>query len=100
MVSGRYLLVITNRRDDPTRRISTMTRTIAAVALAASALVGMTGLSQAQGLRAPQVRFITSPSAPIYGDADGANAKNPALPAYARGRGQETGGPARELIGR
>ena len=53
MVSGRYLLVITNRRDDPTRRISTMTRTIAAVALAASALVGMTGLSQAQGLRAP-----------------------------------------------
>lgn len=77
-----------------------MTRTIAAVALAASALVGMTVLSQAQGLRAPQAHSITSPSALIYGDADGANAKNPALPAYARGRGQETGGPARELIGR
>lgn len=32
-------------------------------------------------------------------DDDGANAKNPALPWYARGRGQETGGPARMLIG-
>lgn len=31
-------------------------------------------------------------------DADSANANNPALPPYARGRGQETGGPARELI--
>lgn len=26
------------------------------------------------------------------------NAKNPALPSYAQARGQETGGPARELI--
>ncbi|GEO99267.1 hypothetical protein [Methylobacterium haplocladii] len=77
-----------------------MTRTIAALALAASALVGMTGLSQAQGLRAPQARSISSPFALVYGDTDGANAKNPALPAYARGRGQETGGPARQLIGR
>ncbi|GJE54863.1 hypothetical protein [Methylobacterium thuringiense] len=77
-----------------------MTRTIAALALAAFALVGMTGLSQAQGLRAPQARSISSPSALVYGDTDGANAKNPALPAYARGRGQETGGPARQLIGR
>lgn len=77
-----------------------MTRTIAALALAASALVGMTGLSQAQGLRAPQAHSISSPSALVYGDTDGANAKNPALPAYARGRGQETGGPARQLIGR
>ncbi|OHV17711.1 hypothetical protein BK022_03945 [Methylorubrum extorquens] len=31
-------------------------------------------------------------------DTDSANANNPALPPYARGRGQETGGPARELI--
>lgn len=31
-------------------------------------------------------------------DADSANANNPALPPYARGRGQETGGPARDLI--
>ncbi|PXW51425.1 hypothetical protein [Methylobacterium sp. B4] len=31
-------------------------------------------------------------------DPDSANANNPALPPYARGRGQETGGPARELI--
>ncbi len=77
-----------------------MTRTIAAVVLAASTLVGMTGLSQAQGLRAPQTRSFTNPSALVYGDTDGANAKNPALPAYARGRSQETGGPARELIGR
>lgn len=31
-------------------------------------------------------------------DTDSANADNPALPPYARGRGQETGGPARALI--
>ncbi|WP_041357388.1 hypothetical protein [Methylorubrum extorquens] len=31
-------------------------------------------------------------------DTDFANANNPALPPYARGRGQETGGTARELI--
>ncbi|CAO4156012.1 MULTISPECIES: hypothetical protein [Methylorubrum] len=31
-------------------------------------------------------------------DTDSANANNPALPTYARGRGQETGGPARDLI--
>ncbi|POR40042.1 hypothetical protein CRT23_26045 [Methylobacterium sp. V23] len=31
-------------------------------------------------------------------DDDGANARNPALPAYERGMGQETGGPARMLI--
>nr|WP_283535723.1 hypothetical protein [Methylorubrum extorquens] len=31
-------------------------------------------------------------------DTDSANANNPALPPYARGRGQEAGGPARELI--
>ena len=36
---------------------------------------------------------------PLYaGDEDGGNARDPALPAYERGRGQETGGPARELI--
>lgn len=78
------------------------------VVLGLPLLVPLLGLSPMQygvlaGLTVyavPQVRFITSPSAPIYGDADGANAKNPALPAYARGRGQETGGPARELIGR
>lgn len=32
-------------------------------------------------------------------DDDSANAKNPALPWYSRGRGSETGGPARMLIG-
>ncbi|MCE4225923.1 hypothetical protein HCU64_19400 [Methylobacterium sp. C25] len=32
-------------------------------------------------------------------DDDSANAKNPALPWYERGRGSETGGPARMLIG-
>lgn len=32
-------------------------------------------------------------------DDDNANAKNPALPWYARGRGQETGGPDRMEIG-
>ena len=31
-------------------------------------------------------------------DTDSSNAKNPALPGYAQTRGQETGGPARELI--
>lgn len=31
-------------------------------------------------------------------DTDSGNAKNPALPSYAQARGQETGGPARELI--
>jgi hypothetical protein len=32
------------------------------------------------------------------GDEDDDNAKNPALPSSERGRGQETGGPARNLI--
>lgn len=32
-------------------------------------------------------------------DDDSANAKNPALPWYSRGRGQETGGPDRMAIG-
>jgi hypothetical protein len=32
------------------------------------------------------------------GDTDGDNAKNPALPGYERGRGQETGGYARNRI--
>ncbi|MCI9880371.1 MULTISPECIES: hypothetical protein [Methylobacterium] len=31
-------------------------------------------------------------------DTDSGNARNPALPDYAQARGQETGGPARELI--
>lgn len=31
-------------------------------------------------------------------DTDSGNARNPALPSYAQARGQETGGPARELI--
>ncbi|TXN15863.1 hypothetical protein FV219_01645 [Methylobacterium sp. WL122] len=31
-------------------------------------------------------------------DTDSGNSRNPALPSYAQGRGQETGGPARELI--
>jgi hypothetical protein len=39
------------------------------------------------------------PSVPLYaGDEDGDNAKNPALPSYERGRGQETGGPDRMQI--
>ncbi|WP_232627695.1 hypothetical protein [Methylobacterium sp. Leaf118] len=31
-------------------------------------------------------------------DTDSSNVQNPALPDYAQSRGQETGGPARELI--
>lgn len=40
-----------------------------------------------------------NPNIPLYADdEDGGNARNPALPPYERGRGQETGGPARNLI--
>jgi hypothetical protein len=39
------------------------------------------------------------PNLALYGsDEDDDNAKNPALPSYERGRGQETGGPARLRI--
>ncbi|WP_019903566.1 hypothetical protein [Methylobacterium sp. 77] len=41
----------------------------------------------------------TTSDLPLYaGDEDGGNARDPALPSDERGRGQETGGPARELI--
>lgn len=46
------------------------------------------------GLRTPS----WAPADSELGDTDSGNANNPALPSYAQGRGQETGGPARELI--
>ncbi|MHC2017686.1 hypothetical protein [Methylobacterium sp. CM6247] len=45
-----------------------------------------------------QYSATTSDVSLSRGDEDGDNAKNPALPGYERGRGQETGGPARQLI--
>jgi hypothetical protein len=43
----------------------------------------------------PQARSASWLGGP---DTDSGNARNPALPGYAQARGQETGGPARELI--
>lgn len=84
-----------------------MNRTIAALAIAASTLVTGMSAAQAQALL-PQAhhdgfRSVAAhgPGRVVaYGDTDSANARNPALPSYEQGRGQETGGPARELIGR
>ncbi|MBB2960877.1 hypothetical protein [Methylobacterium sp. R2-1] len=76
--------------------------TLAAADIGASAKV----IAPAQPCSALCISSLSSPlpvgvvprSEDFETDADYANAKNPALPPYARGRGQETGGPARELI--
>ncbi|MER2252405.1 hypothetical protein ABS772_21000 [Methylorubrum podarium] len=46
----------------------------------------------------PALTVGATPRNEFEADTDFANANNPALPPYARGRGEETGGPARELI--
>jgi len=73
----------------------------------ACTLAGLTGASEARPVQQTDVRSaITEPFSARAGspywlgrmDTDSGNAKNPALPGYAQARGQETGGPARELI--
>ncbi|MRI55278.1 hypothetical protein D8770_15095 [Methylobacterium sp. DB1607] len=72
---------------------------LAIIALVASATFGSTIASQARPALMPETHTIRfGATTPAYRDNDRANAKNPALPAYAQGRGQETGGPARVLI--
>ena len=86
---------------------------IAALALATiAAAAALPATASARTLGPHQGRYMTLESAgpaaaspSSYGqlsleDEDGGNAKNPALSAYQRGRGQETGGPARMLINR
>lgn len=85
----------------------------AALALATiAAAAALSGTASARSFGPSHGRYMTLESAgpaaaspAPYGqlsleDEDGGNAKNPALSAYQRGRGQETGGPARMLIGR
>ncbi|WP_443136712.1 hypothetical protein [Methylobacterium sp. Leaf112] len=86
----------------------TMLKTVSAVAFAsACTLAALTGVSQARtvthSLESPAITGSIRPqarSADWLGgpDLDSGNARNPALPGYAQGRGEETGGPARELI--
>lgn len=86
----------------------TLIKTVSAVAFAsACTLAALTGASQARtvphptespaitGSILPQTRSTDWLGGP---DTDSGNARNPALPGYAQARGQETGGPARELI--
>ena len=86
----------------------TIIKTFSAVAFAsACTLAALTGASQARTVphptRSPAITgsILSQPqSADWLGgmDTDSGNARNPALPDYAQARGQETGGPARELI--
>lgn len=73
----------------------------------ACTLAVLTGASEARTVQHTETHSVlTEPlSAPAGSpywlgrmDTDSGNAKNPALPDYAQARGQETGGPARELI--
>jgi hypothetical protein len=73
----------------------------------ACTLAVLTGASEARTVQpADSHSVLTEPlSAPAGSpywlgrmDTDSGNARNPALPSYAQARGQETGGPARELI--
>ena len=73
----------------------------------ACTLAVLTGASEARTVQKTGVgSVVTEPFQSSAGsaywlggpDTDSGNAKNPALPGYAQARGQETGGPARELI--
>ncbi|MBD8900702.1 hypothetical protein MBTS_00340 [Methylobacterium bullatum] len=85
-----------------------MIKTVSAVAFAsACTFAALTGASQARTVphrtESPAITgSIPVPARSAYWlggpDTDSGNAKNPALPGYAQARGQETGGPARELI--
>ena len=86
----------------------TLIKTVSAVAFASvGTLAALTGASQARTVphptESPAITGSILPqtqSADWLGgpDTDSGNARNPALPGYAQARGQETGGPARELI--
>ncbi|KQO96047.1 hypothetical protein [Methylobacterium sp. Leaf91] len=86
----------------------TMIKTFSAVVFAsACTLAALTGASEARPtphrMESPTITgSIPAPAQFAYWlggpDTDSGNAKNPALPGYAQARGQETGGPARELI--
>ncbi|GJE79088.1 hypothetical protein [Methylorubrum thiocyanatum] len=84
-----------------------MTRTLATLILSGSLAFAAATMVQARPMTMPGasdtgfevVDASASRAIPVLRDNDGANAKNPALPSYERGRGQETGGPARQLIG-
>lgn len=86
----------------------TLIKTVSAIAFAsACTLAALTGASQARTVphptESPAITGSILPqtqSADWLGgpDTDSGNARNPALPGYAQARGQETGGPARELI--
>ena len=73
----------------------------------ACTLAVLTGASEARTVQHTETHSVLTepPSAPVGSpywlgrmDTDSGNARNPALPSYAQARGQETGGPARELI--
>ena len=73
----------------------------------ACTLAVLTGTSEARTVQHTDTRSVlTEPLSPSTGapywlgrmDTDSGNARNPALSGYAQARGQETGGPARELI--
>ncbi|TXM77153.1 hypothetical protein FV218_06025 [Methylobacterium sp. WL69] len=73
----------------------------------ACTLAVLTGASEARTVQHTDTHSVLTNnlSAPVGSpywlgrmDTDSGNAKNPALPSYAQARGQETGGPARELI--
>lgn len=73
----------------------------------ACTLAVMTGGSEARTVQHSETRtvltepFQSSADTAYWlgkSDANSGNADNPALPSYAQARGQETGGPARELI--
>ncbi|KQP37286.1 hypothetical protein ASF49_22155 [Methylobacterium sp. Leaf104] len=86
----------------------TMLKTVSALVFAsACTLAALTGASQARTVSHPTEDPSTTGSVLPQArsaywlggmDTDSGNARNPALPGYAQGRGQETGGPARELI--
>ncbi|GJE18970.1 hypothetical protein [Methylobacterium marchantiae] len=85
-----------------------MIKTFSAVFFAsACTLAALTGVSEARTVphqtESPaNTGSILAPAQSAYRlggpDTDSGNVKNPALPGYAQARGQETGGPARELI--
>lgn len=74
-----------------------------------AALIAWSFAAQAQGLYGPRTthRDIDATGslggrapwqAPYEYDSGGDNDRNPALPYYQQGRGQQTGGPARNLL--
>jgi hypothetical protein len=78
-----------------------MTRALTLTGLAFAASLSLTGLSYAQGQDKPTTEQGASRPVPTRCrsvDGDSGNAKNPALPECEQGKGQETGGPARNRL--